>query len=104
MSQDPSMMPYASPGVDLPPQRPGGVTAIAIIGIIYGGLGTLVNACGVIGTLFMNAAVRAGGSAGGPQPFVMPPELQAFNATAASIGGLLSLMLLIGSIGALSLR
>jgi hypothetical protein len=71
---------------------------VAIIGIIYGALGILCDGWGMIASLLSGAAPQSN------QPFQMPPDVVAYNATTAAIGFLLSLLVLIGSIGALRLR
>lgn len=114
MSQYPS--PYDPPGyfsipnagpmvLALPPARPTAVTVLAVIGIIFGGLGTF---CIGIGLVFQLIALAAGGSfpgaAGGGMAIRQDPAVQFYEAAVAVIEVVVWLTLLVCSIAALSLK
>ena len=76
--------------------RPGVVTAFAIIGIVFGGLGLLCKPFSLI-ALFVPQA--------GPNPAVdMQKDLMGWTLFSAVAGTLISILLLASSIGALSLK
>ena len=78
------------------PLRPTSVTVLAIIGIVFGGLGLLCKPLS-FAALFMPQPV--------PNPAVqMQKDMMAFNVGNAAIGTLVSALLLASSIGCLSLK
>src|SRR5437016_4767411 len=86
--------PYEPPNASymIPPARPTSVTVISVLGIIFGALGCL---CIVIG---MGWQAASGQQQGGSEAMKM------FGIVSGIAGLVLSIVLLIGSIGALSLR
>jgi hypothetical protein len=100
---DPSQtLGYVSPGYIEPKVRPTSVTTVAIIGVIIGALGLL---CIGGGTVWSIAMQNGAGNAQQRQMMAQQtPELRAFGYATGAVGFVLSLILLIGSIGALSLR
>jgi len=78
----------------MPPLRPKSVTVISIIGIIAGALGCLCIAGGTIWSFAMQ----------GQQGQQMGSAMMIFSIVTAVAGLVLSIMLLVGSIGALSLK
>jgi hypothetical protein len=98
-AQQPSYYtPQASP-------RPTSVTVLAIIGIIWGALQLLCNAFGIFGLLMLDQLTAAGGGAN-PMADAMKdsPGLMPILIGAVVVRLVLSLVLLAGSIGALSLK
>lgn len=88
--------PYFPPTQQPSSGRPGVVTALAIIGIVFGGLGLLCKPV-LVGLLFIPQP--------GPNPAVdMQKELMGWNIFSAVAGTLISILLLASSIGALSLK
>ena len=76
--------------------RPGSVTALAIIGIVFGGIGVLCKPFSVVALFLPQPA---------PNPMVdMQKEMMAWNLANAGIGTLISILLLAAAIGALLLK
>jgi hypothetical protein len=76
--------------------RPGAVTALAIIGIVLGGIGLLCKPFAVLSLFIPQPA---------PNPAVeMQKEMMAWNIASAGVGTLISGLLLASSIGALMLK
>jgi hypothetical protein len=80
----------------MPPVRPRSVTVVAILGIIFGALGCTC----ILGSVALSLAM---GNAQ-EQAAQMPSELMTFGVITGIAGVVLSIVLLIGSIGALRLR
>lgn len=99
MSQSPGGFPQPHPLSYAPPPispRPSSVTVVAIIGIVLGGSGTLCLGLSAITAPFVNTI---------QQPSMrQPTDLVAWNVIQSVIGFALSVVLLIASIAALSLR
>lgn len=97
----PYMAGYATP---MPGNaRPGSVTALAIIGIVLGGIGTLCLGCGTV----MSVMQLAGGAAmqgfGGQQP-QLSQGAQVFSVVAGVLELVLWVVILFAGVGALSLK
>ena len=101
MTPEPSAPPpvdYAAPPADAP--RPTSVTVLASLGIVFGTLGMLCKPAGAM----MNLMVKL------PQPnpmmdlFRNDPALRAFMIGNAATGTLLSLLLVLSSLGSLALK
>src|SRR5436305_4094787 len=92
-------VPYAAGEVALPPTRPKGVTVVAIWGIVYGALGVVCIGGGLIVSLATTGSITGSGMKMGTATVTFPPEVQSFSAAASAVSVLLSLMLLLGSIG-----
>ena len=87
---------YQSPYTRSAPVRPTAVTVLAIIGIIFGGLGVLCKPLGVV-ALFIPQP--------GPNPMLdMQRSMMVWNVANAVVGTLVSVLLLASSIGSLSLK
>jgi len=80
----------------MPPVRPTSVTVVSIMGIIFGALGCVC----LLGSVGLSVVM---GNAQ-EQSAQMPPELMTFGIVTGIAGLVLSIFLLIGSIGALRLR
>jgi hypothetical protein len=93
---------YATPMPGNP--RPGSVTALAIIGIVLGGMGTLCLGCGTV----MGVMQLAGGAAmkgfGGQQQPQLSHGAQVFGVVAGVLELVLWVVVLLAGIGALSLK
>jgi hypothetical protein len=87
---------YQSPYTRSAPVRPTSVTVLAIIGIIFGGLGVLCKPLGVV-ALFIPQP--------GPNPVLdMQRSMMVWNVANAMVGTLVSVLLLASAIGSLSLK
>jgi hypothetical protein len=82
------------------PQRPASVTVLAVIGIIWGSLMTLGNLCGVI-VLASNFTPAGNNSMSSLQN---DPTMHVWNIVSGVAGLILGIVLLYGSINALSLK
>lgn len=84
---------YAQPPA---PPRPTPVTALAIIGIIFGALGVLCKPFGLVGMFLPQQ---------GPNPMIdMQREMMAWNVGSTVVGVGVSVLLLAGAIGSLNLK
>ena len=103
MTQYPSPYPpqphipgYQTPSTPTPSPRPTSVTVLAIIGIIFGGIGVLCKPLGLV-AMFLPQS--------GPNPMLdMQKDMMAWNVISTVIGLAISLLLLAASIGSLSLK
>ena len=95
--QYPTQFPaYQSPQTPTPKPRPTSVTVLAILGIIFGGLGVLCKPLSVAAIFIPQPT---------PNPAVeMQKEMMGFNLTNAAVGTAVSVLLLASSIGCLSLK
>ena len=88
-----------------PSPRPTSVTVLAIIGIIWGGIQLLCNGVGIFGLLMLEKLTQASGQ---PNPMVdamqESPALMPVMMGAVILRLVLSIVLVAGSIGALSLK
>jgi hypothetical protein len=102
MTQYPGPQPTQFPGYQLPttptpPLRPTSVTVLAIIGIIFGGLGIFCKPVGVVGLFIPQPA--------GANPMLdLQKQMMAWNVANAVVGTLVSVLLLASSIGSLYLK
>jgi hypothetical protein len=101
-SEPSSSFPYAATqpmGYAEPRTRPTSVTSVAIIGIIFGIAGILCIGGSMIWSIAMQGSAQAQ-----KMQMQQTPEMRVFGYVTGGIGFLLSLIVLLGSIGALSLR
>jgi hypothetical protein len=96
--------PYAMQGNPLAPAaaKPGGVTALAVLAIVFGGLGSLCEGFGTIAGLIQLAGVDLFSGLAGAMNIT--PALKVFGVVDSVINLLLYLTLLIIGIAALSLK
>ncbi len=85
-----------------PPPKPGSVTFLAVVAIVFGGLGSLCSVFGAISGLMQLAGVNLFSGPGGQ--FKVDPNLQAFGVFDSVIELALYVMLLFIGISALSLK
>lgn len=92
-------------------QRPGLVTAVAVINFIFGGLGILGAVCGGIGILFLGAMANAQPQGGGPNPikelievFENIPGYIPFVIVSMVLGLIAAVMLIVSGFGLLKMR
>ena len=95
--QYPTQFPgYQSPQTPTAPLRPTSVTVLAILGIIFGGMGVLCKPLSLAAIFIPQPA---------PNPAVeMQKDMMAFNLANAAVGTAVSVLLLAASIGCLSLK
>ncbi len=98
---DPSL-PYATPPAS---RRPTSVTVLAILAMVFGGLGTF---CGAIGAVFALVAIAMGGAMKANPAFGagmhLSPAINAYNAIIAIVNLILSVTLLMVGIGGMTLK